>query len=88
VIDSNFQEGHALQSADFLGLGYDQLIAGSKAANKDGKIGGKLHFKNESLKDQWNSPWIDANGIACEYLQIMDLNGDVDQILSQRAGPH
>lgn len=87
VLDSNLKEGHALQSADILGLGYDQIIAGWRAPNKEGKIGLKLYTKSETSKDQWSSQWIDENGIACEDMQVMDLNGDgkLDIIASGRS---
>jgi hypothetical protein len=87
VLDSNLKEGHALQSADLLGFGYDQIIAGWRAPNGEGKTGLKLYTTNQTSKDQWNSQWIDENGIACEDLQVMDLNGDgkLDIIASGRS---
>jgi hypothetical protein len=86
VLDSNLKEGHALQSADVLGLGYDQIIAGWRAPNRDGKVGLKLYTRSQTPKDQWSSQWIDEDGIACEDLQVMDLNGDgkLDIIASGR----
>ena len=87
VLDTNLKEGHALQSADVLGLGYDQIIAGWRAPNGEGKIGLKLYTRSHTSKDQWVSEWIDENGIACEDLQIMDLNGDsqLDIVASGRS---
>ena len=76
VLDSTLKEGHALQSADVLGLGYDQVIAGWRNPNSEGKVGIKLYTKTQSSNDKWTAQWIDENGMACEDLQVMDLNGD------------
>ncbi|MCC6286867.1 MAG: hypothetical protein IT249_03190 [Chitinophagaceae bacterium] len=40
--DDNIKEGHALGVADFSGNGTDQIVAGWRAANKDGKVGIKF----------------------------------------------
>jgi hypothetical protein len=87
VLDSNLKEGHALQAADVLGLGYDQIVAGWRTPNREGKIGLKLYTRSQTSKDQWASQWIDENGMACEDLQVMDLNGDnkLDIIASGRS---
>jgi hypothetical protein len=76
VLDSNIKEGHALAAADLLGTGSDQIIAGWRNPNKDGKTGIKLFIKKNPSGTAWESYWIDENGIACEDLQIMDLNND------------
>ena len=39
LLDDSLAEGHALATADFLGLGYDQLIAGWRKQDKDKKVG-------------------------------------------------
>jgi hypothetical protein len=87
VLDSMLKEGHALQSADVLGLGYDQLIAGWRNPDSDGKVGIRLYTRIQNSKDEWTSQWIDENGMACEDLQVMDLNGDgkLDIVASGRA---
>lgn len=87
LLDSTLKEGHALQSADVLGLGYDQIIAGWRNPNSDGKVGIKLYTKTESSNDEWTAQWIDENGMACEDLQVMDLNGDgkLDIVASGRS---
>jgi hypothetical protein len=86
VIDSMLKEGHALQSADVLGLGYDQVIAGWRNPNSDGKVGIKLYSKSHS-SNEWTAQWIDENGMACEDLQVIDLNGDgkLDIVASGRS---
>jgi hypothetical protein len=75
VIDDNIKEGHALAVADFSGKGSDQVVAGWRVPNKDGKVGVKLYVK-KGTQEQWESQWIDENGMACEDLRVMDLNAD------------
>ena len=74
LIDSNLNEGHALVAADILGQGYQQVLAGWRKPNKDGKVGVKLYSLNNENK--WTAQWIDENGMACEDLQVADLNAD------------
>ncbi len=78
---------HALATADFLGTGSDQVVAGWRAPNKEGKVGLKLYTKKDPHGAQWESYWIDENGIACEDMQVTDLNGDgkTDIVASGRA---
>ncbi|MEJ7588842.1 MAG: VCBS repeat-containing protein [Ferruginibacter sp.] len=87
VIDDNIKEGHALAVADFLGTGTDQVIAGWRAPNRDSLTGIKLYIKKEGVENQWESRWVDRNGIACEDMQVMDLNqdGKPDIVASGRA---
>ncbi len=76
VLDSNFKEGHALIAADVLGSGYDQLIAGWRQPDANGKVGIKLFTRKGTTDSEWESQWIDENDMACEDLQVVDLNGD------------
>lgn len=87
VLDDNVKEGHALAAADFAGTGSDQVVAGWRTPNKDGKVGIKLYTKKDKDGSQWQQQWIDENGMACEDLQVMDLNGDgkPDIVASGRA---
>ena len=73
VLDSTLKEGHALGIADFLGNGQQQIVAGWRNPDKDGNFGIKLYSKNNG---GWSTEWIDKNGMACEDLQVADLNGD------------
>jgi len=79
VIDDDLKEGHALATADFLGVGSDQVVAGWRVPNKDGKIGIKIYTEKNSSGTEWESHWIDENGMACEDLKVIDLNGDGKQ---------
>lgn len=87
VLDDNVKEGHALAVADFLGAGSDQVVAGWRSPDKNGKVGVKLYVQKDAAGAQWQSHWIDNNGMACEDIQVMDLNGDgrPDIVASGRA---
>lgn len=75
VLDNNLKEGHALGAADFLGVGSDQIVAGWRVPNKDSMVGIKMYFEDKE-QSQWQSFWIDKNGMACEDLKVADLNSD------------
>ncbi|MEJ7766358.1 MAG: VCBS repeat-containing protein [Chitinophagaceae bacterium] len=87
VVDDDVKEGHALAAADFYGTGKDQLVAGWRVPNKSGKVGIKLYARTDASEDRWESFWVDDNGMACEDLQVADLNGDgkPDIVASGRA---
>ena len=87
LLDNNIKEGHALAVADLLHTGSDQVVAGWRVANKEGKVGIKLYAGKRGAATQWESFWIDDGGMACEDLKIHDLNGDgkPDIVASGRA---
>lgn len=87
VLDDGIKEGHALAVADFLNAGSDQVVAGWRVPDREGKVGVKLYVKKDAGGTQWQSQWIDNNGMACEDIQVMDLNGDgrPDIVASGRA---
>jgi hypothetical protein len=76
LLDDNINEGHALAAADLLNNGSDQVVAGWRAANKDGKVGIKLYYRNDAKSTAWESSWVDENEMACEDLKVMDMNAD------------
>lgn len=73
VIASGLNQGHALASADFINEGSDQIVVGWREPDKAGKTGIKIFVR---AQDVWKDFWIDENGIACEDLQVADLDGD------------
>jgi hypothetical protein len=75
VLDDQLKEGHALATADLLGLDRDQVIAGWRVPNAQNKIGIKLYVPNNTTT-HWDQYWIDENGIATEDLQVLDMNAD------------
>ena len=87
VLDDQLKEGHALATADLLGLGYDQVVAGWRVPNAANKTGIKLYVPQDKSNTKWDQYWIDENGMATEDLQVLDLNGDAkpDIIAAGRA---
>jgi hypothetical protein len=79
VLDSALVEGHALQCADFLGVGRDQLVVGWRgklgAPAGTSSTGVKLFIPDKDGKN-WTQQMIDDKGMACEDLAVADLNGD------------
>jgi hypothetical protein len=84
VIDSSLNDGHAVGVGDLLQTGDDQIVIGWRGKNADGKVGLKI-FKRTA--DKWESSWVDDNGMACEDLKVVDLNGDswLDIVAAGRA---
>ena len=84
LLDDNFQQGHAIATGDLIGTGEDQIVAGWRNPNRDGKIGVKLYYRSG---DGWKSAWIDDNQMACEDLRLADLDGDgrIDVVAAGRS---
>ena len=87
VLTSNLNQAHALGVADLLGSGNDQVVVGWRDPNKENKVGVKLFIPQNPDYTEWEEVWIDDNGMACEDLQLADLNGDgqLDIIAAGRA---
>jgi hypothetical protein len=76
VLDDQFKDGHGLAAADFLNLGRDQIVAGWRLPNENDQFGIKLFVPTDASGSQWESHIIDENEMACEDLQVADLDGD------------
>ncbi len=76
VLTDDLNQGHALASSDLLGTGRDQIIVGWREPNKENKVGIKIFVSDISGVVTWKGYWIDDNGMACEDLQVADLDGD------------
>ncbi|HEX5170425.1 MAG TPA: VCBS repeat-containing protein [Cyclobacteriaceae bacterium] len=76
VLTSDLKQGHALATADFLGKGMDQIVIGWREPNSENKVGIKIFVSSDANGTTWKDYWVDDNTMACEDLQIADLNGD------------
>lgn len=87
VLTSDLNQGHALAAADLLVSGRDQIVVGWREPNKENKVGIKIFVSELTPAVSWKDYWIDDNGMACEDLQVADLDGDSkkDIIASGRA---
>ena len=74
VLATDLNQGHALAYDQFLSSG-QQIIAGWREPNQEKKTGIKI-FVFQQQENKWENFWIDENGIACEDLQVADLDGD------------
>ncbi len=86
LLTDNLNQGHALAVADFLGTGARQIAVGWREPNRDKKVGIKFFTKNKTTQN-WEETTLDDNNMACEDMQVADLNGDgkLDIIASGRA---
>ena len=78
VLTDRLVEGHALQVADLLGTGGDQIVVGwrGKGGTTDTPIGVALWAPLDKEGEKWRESVIDPDGMACEDLQVADLDGD------------
>ena len=76
VLTKDLNQGHALATDDLLAFGLEQVIVGWREPNSEGKVGLKIFVSKNSNLSDWTDYWIDDNGVACEDLQLADLNGD------------
>ena len=76
VLERKMEAGYGLGMADFLDLGRDQVVAGWKRPNEDGLFGIKLYVPFNPYWEAIDVYWVDRGGIACEDLDIEDMDGD------------
>lgn len=76
VLDDNLNGGHGIATGDLLGNGRQQIVAGWRLPNRDGNVGVKLYYPTQSDGAEWDSVWIDRDGMATEDLKVADLNGN------------
>lgn len=76
VLTGDLNQGHALAVADLLRAGSQQVVVGWREPNKESKVGVKLYARPKDDSSAWQAYWIDDNGMACEDLQVADLNAD------------
>ena len=80
-------EGHALACGEFLGIQSDQIVVGWRGSKPEKKAGIALWTPLDAQGEKWRESVVDDGGMACEDLQLADLNGDgtLDIIASGRA---
>jgi hypothetical protein len=76
VLTSSLNQGHALGVADLMGLGNQQVVVGWRNPDAEDKVGIKIFVPQSPDLTDWKDYWIDDNGMACEDLQLADLDGD------------
>ncbi|MES2659268.1 MAG: VCBS repeat-containing protein [Verrucomicrobiota bacterium] len=78
VADETLNQGHALVTGDFLGIGSDQIVAGWREPTKDGKkVGIRLYVPTTADGGNWKlHATVDDNTMACEDMKSVDLNND------------
>lgn len=76
LLTDAFREGHGLASADLLGIGRDQIVAGWRNPDAAGKVGIKLFVPLDETGARWQSHPIDDNAMATEDLTVADLDAD------------
>jgi hypothetical protein len=71
VIDSTFDDGHAIACADLDGDGNDEIVAGYRGSGTSLYI-----YRYLTEKQQWQRIPLDAGGMAAAGVRIADFNGD------------
>jgi len=89
VLTDKLSDGHGLACGDLLGLGSDQIVVGwrGKPGAPDSTTGVAVWTPLDPQGEKWRETNIDPTGMACEDLQLADLNGDgkLDIVASGRA---
>jgi hypothetical protein len=76
VLDDGLEGGHALAAADMFGDGSDQIVAGWRLPNREGRVGLKLYYPADEAATDWRSILVDDDGMATEDVGIGDLDAD------------
>lgn len=76
VLTPGLNQGHALGVSDLLNLGNNQVVVGWREPDADKKVGIKIYIPQNQEGTSWKDYWVDDNGMACEDLQLADLDGD------------
>jgi hypothetical protein len=74
VLDTTFNQGHALATGNVMGLSRPQIIAGWREPNAAKEFGIRIYQEDAG---KWKSDWVcTPNSMACEDLKVADLDGD------------
>jgi hypothetical protein len=87
LLDDKINDGHALAVGNLLPDGHNQIVAGWRGKNAEGKVGIKIFTPTDDTGEHWKGELVDDNGMACEDLRLGDLDGDgwLDIVASGRA---
>ena len=89
ILTDKLTEGHALATGDLLKTGSSQIVVGWRGTpGKEGSTTGVAVWTPlDNAGEKWRETVIDPDGMACEDLQLADLNGDgrLDIVASGRA---
>ncbi|MEO5979701.1 MAG: hypothetical protein ABIS36_15530, partial [Chryseolinea sp.] len=87
TIAADLNQGHALAIGGLEGTAGMLIVAGWREPDKEGKVGIKIYKPADVDYTRWEASWVDENGMACEDLQLADLNNDgkLDIIASGRS---
>jgi len=73
VLTTAMNQGHALGYDQLVGSGDNEIVVGWREPDQQNKTGIKIFILQNN---KWKDYWIDDNGIACEDLQLADLDAD------------
>lgn len=76
TLTKELNQGHALAVEDIVPGGREEIVVGWREGNSEGKVGVKIFVESQGAEPGWTAYWIDENGMACEDLQVADLDGD------------
>jgi len=76
VIDDSFKQGHAIGCADLDQDGVDEIIAGHREPNADGKVAVYYYRASHAAGTKWERQPLDIGGMASEDLITGDLDAD------------
>jgi FG-GAP-like repeat len=87
LLTTDLNQGHALGTSDLLHTGAKEIVVGWREPNQEKKVGVKIFVSQNPQTTRWKDYWIDDNGMACEDLQVADLDSDgrMDIIAAGRA---
>ena len=72
VVDASFEDGHALEVADFNGDGLDEIIAGYRGTGASVYV----YYAEDASGKNWRREVLDGGGMASAGCDVADLNGD------------